>query len=332
MQKKQRWWLMILLVILLAAGTFWPLPVYLETVGSAQNVAKYVSVAQQRDRKPGKLMLTYVELARATPFLYLASFFDQNSSRIPSNQITGGGDNQEFDLVQKYYMETAINQAKISALKLAGKSFKQQFQGIYVLSILKNSEFKNKLQVGDLIQRIDGKSFSSLTGMTNYLASKKANQTVKVNYLRQGSSKIAHGKIVVLPGTKRHGIGISLVEKTSVTSKSQIKANMDGIGGPSAGLMLALQMYSQLSQRNLKAGRKIAGTGTITASGQVGQIGGIDKKVIAANKAGATIFLSPAGKSNYREAKKTAKRIKTKMKIVPIKNLTQAVNYLAHTR
>ncbi|KRM07700.1 ATP-dependent protease La [Liquorilactobacillus ghanensis DSM 18630] len=331
MRRKQRWWLIGLLVILLAIGTFFPLPVYLETVGSAQNVAKYVTVAKKRDRHSGKLMLTYVELARATPFLYVASFFDRNASRIPSEQVTGGVNNREFDLVQNYYMQTAVNQAQSSALKLAGKQYQQKFQGIYVMSVLKKSNFNNKLQVGDLIQRVNGKSFSSLTAMMHYLNAKKTGETVKINYLRHGSSKISQGKVISLPNSKRHGIGISLVAKTNVVSNSQIKADMDGIGGPSAGLMLALQMYSQLSHRDLKAGREIAGTGTISASGKVGQIGGIDKKVIAANKAGATIFLAPAGKANYHEAQKTAERIKTKMKIVPIKNLTQAINYLAHS-
>jgi PDZ domain-containing protein len=38
----------------------------------------------------------------------------------------------------------------------------------------------------------------------------------------------------------------------------------------------------------------IAGTGTISVDGRVGQIGGITHKMAAAHEAGATVFLVPA--------------------------------------
>ena len=37
----------------------------------------------------------------------------------------------------------------------------------------------------------------------------------------------------------------------------------------------------------------IAGTGTINRDGEVGDIGGIDKKVVSAAKSGASIFFAP---------------------------------------
>ena len=42
-----------------------------------------------------------------------------------------------------------------------------------------------------------------------------------------------------------------------------MKFKLDGVGGPSAGLMFTLAIYDQVSGQDLKAGRKIAGTGTI---------------------------------------------------------------------
>ncbi len=41
-----------------------------------------------------------------------------------------------------------------------------------------------------------------------------------------------------------------------------------------AGLMFTLAIYDQVSGQDLKAGRKIAGTGTIEKDGSVGDIGG----------------------------------------------------------
>jgi PDZ domain-containing protein len=42
-------------------------------------------------------------------------------------------------------------------------------------------------------------------------------------------------------------------------------------------------------------GRHISGSGTITIDGKVGPIGGINEKIQAAYKAGATLFLAPIG-------------------------------------
>lgn len=105
--------------------------------------------------------------------------------------------------------------------------------------------------------------------------------------------------------------------------------------------MFSLQIYEQLTQTNLRHGQKIAGTGTINPDGSVGEIGGIDKKVIAAKRAGAKIFFAPyvkptkellkyeeQHKTNYQLAKQTAKKYAPNMKVVPVKNFNDAVKYL----
>ena len=65
------------------------------------------------------------------------------------------------------------------------------------------------------------------------------------------------------------------------------------VGGPSAGAMFALAIYDRLTPGSLTGGRKIAGTGEISAEGVVGSIGGIQQKIAGAAAAGATIFLVP---------------------------------------
>jgi len=126
-----------------------------------------------------------------------------------------------------------------------------------------------------------------------------------------------------------------------VTTKIPVKVNPGAIGGPSAGLMFSLQIYQQLTDQNIRRGRKIAGTGTINPDGSVGEIGGIDKKIIAAKKAGATIFFAPYLKptkavlaleenhqTNYQVAKATAKKYAPEMKVVPVSSFNQAIKYL----
>ena len=75
----------------------------------------------------------------------------------------------------------------------------------------------------------------------------------------------------------------------------QVSVNIpDRIGGPSAGLMMSLAIYDTLTPGSLTDGADIAGSGTITPSGKVGPIGGIQQKIAAARDAGAELFLVPA--------------------------------------
>ncbi len=83
---------------------------------------------------------------------------------------------------------------------------------------------------------------------------------------------------------------------------------------------------------DLTRGHEIAGTGTINEKGEIGPIGGIQQKVVAASDAGAEVFFAPnekgAEKSNYKDALEAAKDIKTKMKVVPVDTLDDALMYL----
>ena len=74
---------------------------------------------------------------------------------------------------------------------------------------------------------------------------------------------------------------------------SLITLDVKNTGGPSGGMIFTLGVIEELTPQDLLRGRKVAGTGTIEVSGKVGPIGGIDEKLIAAHRAGATIFLAP---------------------------------------
>jgi PDZ domain-containing protein len=57
--------------------------------------------------------------------------------------------------------------------------------------------------------------------------------------------------------------------------------------------MFALSMYDVLTPGSLTDGQSVAGTGTINADGQVGEIGGIQQKIAGARADGAQLFLVP---------------------------------------
>ena len=153
---------------------------------------------------------------------------------------------------------------------------------------------------------------------------------------RLPTEKLSNGK---------NGIGITLVDHTEVKSSVQIDFQTGGIGGPSAGMMFTLAIYTQLAEPDLRDGRVIAGTGTIEQDGSVGDIGGADKKVLSAINAGASVFFvpnnpvdpeilkkDPTAKTNYEEAKEAAEKANADIEIVPVTTVQEAIDYLKSTK
>lgn len=64
------------------------------------------------------------------------------------------------------------------------------------------------------------------------------------------------------------------------------------IGGPSGGMMQTLSIYASLLNLNI-GDIKIAGTGTILMSGNIGKIGGIRQKIYTAKQENVDLFFIP---------------------------------------
>jgi PDZ domain-containing protein len=103
----------------------------------------------------------------------------------------------------------------------------------------------------------------------------------------------------------------------------QVGIHLDpNIGGPSAGMMFALGIYDLLTPGSLTHGKVVAGTGEITPAGKVGEIGGIQQKLVGAQDAGAKLFLVPAG--NCAEAL-GGHYDSAKMRLVRVQTLSDAI-------
>ena len=71
---------------------------------------------------------------------------------------------------------------------------------------------------------------------------------------------------------------------------ASLKVSLKNTGGPSGGLIFSLGLVELLAPENLLQGRKIAATGTISKSGAVGAIGGVQEKIVAARAAGVELL------------------------------------------
>ncbi len=328
-----------------------PMNAYVETPGQADNIKQFMTVAGKRDRTKGSLRLVSVYLSQANHLDWLISKFNGAYSIEAKTEVQGNVSNSVYEAISKYQMKEAILSAEEVAFKAAGMAdkVKSEYRGIYVASITKKSHFAKKIKVGDTITKVDGKHFNNSAGYQKYLAAMPVGEKVTLTVLRNNKTLEVSGKTIHLANTKdkeypkgRSGIGIGLVDDVEVTTDPKVKFNVGQISGPSGGLMFTLQLYSQLSGDNIKKGRNISGTGTIDDQGKVGEIGGIDKKIIAAKEAGSTVFFVPyvkatkanlkldGGQTNWQAALKAQKEYAPKMKLVPIRNFQDALNYLKY--
>ncbi len=334
----------LFIFVMVVAFFYLPTGYYLEIPGSAEATSSFVKVNGKKDKKKGDFLLTTVGIVQGSPFQLLKSMGNDFETIYSREDLMGDENSQEYFQVQQYYMKSATNNAIQAAYSAANKPFTKKYLGVYIMDVLDNSDFKGKLQIGDTINSINGYKFKNANQFINYVKKQKKTATVKISYIRDGKHKTVSGKLVKLKQTKRYGLGITLTDNTEAKGNPPTKINAGNIGGPSAGLMFTLQVYSQIANKDLKDGRIIAGTGTISPDGTVGPIGGIEKKVYAADAQGATIFFAPDDPvtklikkydptyvNNYHLAKRAAKKIHTKMKIVPVKNLNEAIKYLEKT-
>jgi len=179
-----------------------------------------------------------------------------------------------------------------------------------------------KLQVGDAIDKVDGTPVPDVEAFTKILKATKPDQTITLDFRRKNAP----------PGTATVKLGrnddrdygfLGIAVQTAPWAPFTVDFNLANIGGPSAGLMFSLAVVDKLNDGNLNGGKFVAGTGSITADGTVGPIGGIRHKMSTAAEAGATVFLVP--KENCDEARTVAQDTMT---LIKAENLTQTVDAL----
>lgn len=195
-------------------------------------------------------------------------------------------------------------------------------KAVTVESVNEDGPSADKLESGDAIAAVDGKPVATLDEFQELINATRPGQEIVVDYRRRngedGTATITLGKN---PERDSGLLGIGVLE--APWADFTIDFNLANIGGPSAGLMFSLAVVDKLTTGDLNGGKFVAGTGTITADGKVGSIGGITHKMLAAKEAGATVFLVPA--DNCAEAKGDPQ---DGLELIKVENLSQAVDAL----
>ena len=97
--------------------------------------------------------------------------------------------------------------------------------------------------------------------------------------------------------------------------------------GPSAGITMAMAIYSAISGKSPNVA--VAMTGEITLRGQILPIGGLTEKLLAAKRNGIKLVLIP--KDNEKDIIEIPKAVTEGLKIIPIEAIGEAIQFVFNT-
>jgi PDZ domain-containing protein len=255
----------------------------------------------------GNLNMTTVRVTGADYSMNLveavAGWLAHDSVVVPHDTLYPDGKTEEQSS-QENAEEFSQSQesAKVAALKALKIPVATR---VVVASVVKGSPAEGKLHAGDVIRQVDGKKVEEPGDVSQLVTQRKPGDKVVFTVVPAADAAAAEKvhkeptttEKVVVTTKKAEDNGRAIVgiqAGTDHTFPFTIDIKLADVGGPSAGLMFSLGIVDKLTAGNMTGGKFVAGTGTIDEKGKVGPIGGIQMKTVAARKAGAEYFLTPA--------------------------------------
>jgi PDZ domain-containing protein len=325
----------IVLVVVLIVGALEILPsdYYILLPGDALAVAPMISIAGHPIRNhAGNLYMTDVTFIKSDHLLEeLYGRLNPGADLEKPQQFSGGLSQAQYLKLNAGLMDDSTHQAEAAALStVPGYHPSFASTGPRIVFLVPKTPASRVLKEGDVIEYVNSQRVKRAAQVAPLVRKVQPGQKVQLRILRK--SRLIRLVVTTVRSTngvptvkgKTALIGIEVQDQ--LTFPVKIHINAGNIVGPSAGLMFALGIVQRLSPTDITHGCKVAGTGTIDVSGDVGAIGGAKQKIIAANNAGAKYFFVP----DVKENRDPAMAHRGNVTVVPVKTLHQALSLLRH--
>jgi PDZ domain-containing protein len=264
------------------------------TLGNGPGGKPLITVASKTYPTAGALDFTTVAVLGGPTnpvngWQWISARFNKTNAIVPEEDLFPKGvSSEEVDHENAAEMAESQQEAIAVALRTLGETVPEV---VTIGSLTKTSPAKGLLLPGDVLVSIDGKTTTDPTAVRGAIRAHKPGESVAMTVRRGGKELTRQVKTTTVEGQAAVGV----LMRTAFVFKTKVSINAGDVGGPSAGLMFALAVYDKLTPGALTGGVNIAGTGTISSSGAVGPIGGIQQKLVGAKEGKATWFLAPAG-------------------------------------
>jgi PDZ domain-containing protein len=218
---------------------------------------------------------------------YVGARLSSDATILPLEQVfPPGATRTEIREENEAEMVGSQQEAAAAALRELGYAVRET---VTVAGVADESAFVDLLQEGDVVTAVGGVETDGADEIRAQVAEVAVGDEVSVTVLRDGAEVTVEAPTIDAGGRPVLGIFLS----REFDSDVEVTITAGEVGGPSAGMMFALGIYDVLTEGSLTGGENIAGTGTITADGTVGPIGGALQKVVGARDGGSDHFLVP---------------------------------------
>lgn len=266
----------------IAPGTATSIPPLIELETEVTPIAGDLALLTIRNRQPG---------AAETVAIWLSP----DRELTPQTSVVPAGiDRGEYFRLQRLQFDRTFRVAVAAGLDAAGFDVRVSSRPI-IFSVLPHGPAAGNLSAGDVVLRVGGVEVTSGQELVAQLQDIEVGDPVLLDVLREGEELSVTVVAGTIPEVDHPALGVTIETiADDVELPVDVSLAETRIGGPSAGMMIALTVYDLVSEEDLARGRVVAGTGTIDGEGNVGGIGGIDQKMVAAASAGADLVLVPA--------------------------------------
>jgi PDZ domain-containing protein len=293
----------------------------------------------------GAILLTDVFESPVTALSYLPDLWSSDNQLIPTDELVPNGIPASELTAQGYLqMVQAKDAAKAAALRRLGYSVPEQNGGVVIEGVASGTPAFGALEVGQVVTGVDETSTPDLCSFVVALSAIRPGGLARLSVrqdrfsasgvLVRGAVATRTVRLVKRPagpaaagctGRRPGGgfLGVVVATQQNFTFPFKISINTANIGGPSAGLAMTLGLINTLSDGRLTGGLRVAATGTMDASGAVGDVGGVAQKTVAVERAGASVFFVPDQELAVAKAKATPS-----LKVFAVSSLAQALSIL----
>jgi PDZ domain-containing protein len=268
-------------------------------------------------------------LAAVVGLLYIIPsneyIFLPDKARPLAPYVTVKGERSDRDGGGIYYVAVEVKKASLLEKLFPGL---REGSGTVIADVNPNGPSAGKLRANDAIAAVDGQATPSLPALRRQITRHRPGQSVSLTVRRDGAVRTVDVKTAADPQDKKRSIigvltSCALQTPTKISLPVPVHIDLGQVGGPSAGLAFALDVAEKLGH-DVDHGHRVVASGEMCLDGSVLPVGGLKQKTIGAKRAGADVFLVPAGE-NAQEARRYAGN----MRVIPVHTYRQALRALA---
>jgi len=327
------WVLGTLLGLGIVSGFFYSTPYVALVPGSARETESLVIVEGiEAFPSEGEVLFTTVRLkGRPNLWEYLWLLNDDDAEIVPEEVIYGDRSPEENRAANLEAMTDSKQVAVAVALEQLGYDAITP-TGVFVAEVVTDTAADGVLERGDVLVAVNGVEILTDADLVENLRGRSAGDVIELTLERHTSGD--EETIEVMLGGREDDpsvgfLGVSPQTRVEMNTELPFDVEIDSgsVGGPSAGLAFTLTILDQLTAGELTGGRRIAVTGTMSADGVVGSVGGVPQKAAAVRDLGIDTFIVPRALGEEQLAL-VRDRAGDDLEIIPVDDLQEALEVL----